>query len=268
MAFIANVDVIKRDYIQKSKEMERKKEVSMNIAIINAGGMGTRTGRQIPKQFINVYDKPIIIYTLEKFQAHKGIAAIEVVCLKGWEKILQAYALQYGIAKLKWIVAGGESGQESIYKGLTNLQNVCDTTDIVVIHDGIRPMVEEDIISSCILTCRRYGNGITTLPIYEQIFKVSDEISTNEYIPREQLRILQTPQAYRYQELYEAYKEGYTKGFPMHGSSYSNTLMADLGHRLYFSAGSTKNIKITTAEDIEIFKAMLKSKTGEKIYDI
>lgn len=240
----------------------------MKVAIVIAGGKGSRTGQQIPKQFINVFDKPIIIYTLEKFEAHKEIDAIEVVCLKGWEEVLRTYALQYGISKLRWIIPGGRSGQESIYNGLVNLENTCRAEDIVIIHDGIRPMVEEEIISSCISCCNKYGNGITALPIYEQIFKVSDEISTNEYIPREQLRILQTPQAYRYQELYEAYKEGYRRESPMHASSYANTLMADLGHVLYFSRGSTKNMKITTNEDIEIFKAMLKNRTGEKINDI
>lgn len=244
-------------------------EIMMNIAVVIAGGKGLRTGQRIPKQFINVFDKPIIIYTLEKFQVHKEIDAIEVVCLRGWEEILQAYALQYGIAKLKWVVSGGESGQESIYKGLVNLQNECSTEDIVVIHDGIRPMVEENIITSCLLSCQEYGNGITALPIYEQIFKVLDERSTNKYIPRDTLRILQTPQAYKYADLFNAYEEGYRKGIGTQESSYANTLMADLGHVLYFSEGSTKNIKITTTDDIEIFKAMLKSeKNGEKIYDM
>jgi len=244
-------------------------KITMNIAIIIAGGVGSRTGQYIPKQFINVFDKPIIIYTLEKFQAHKEIDAIEVVCLKGWEEVLQTYALQYGIAKLRWIVPGGGSAQESIYKGLANLENLCSDEDIVVIHDGIRPMVEENVISSCISCSREYGNGITALPIYEQIFRVLDEKSTDSYIPRENLRILQTPQAYRYRDLLDVYKEGYRKKIGMHASAYANTLMTDLGYVLYFSAGSTKNIKITTKDDVEIFKAMLrKAENGEKRNDL
>ena len=110
----------------------------MNTAIIIAAGVGHRTGQHVPKQFINVFDKPIIIYTLEKFQNSKNIDAIEVVCLKGWEDILEAYALQYGIVKLKWITAGGSSSQESIYFGLKNLKKECSEKDIVIIHDGIR----------------------------------------------------------------------------------------------------------------------------------
>lgn len=247
--------------------MEEK--ITMNIAIIIAGGVGARTGQHIPKQFINVYDKPIIVYTLEKFQVHKEIDAIEVVCLKGWEEVLQTYARQYGIAKLKWIVPGGGSSQESIYKGLVNLENRCRDDDIVIIHDGIRPMVEEKVISSCISSCRKYGNGITALPIYEQIFKVLDEKSTDSYIPRETLRILQTPQAYHYRKLLNVYEEGYKKKNGMQASAYANTLMTDLGYILYFSAGSTKNIKITTKDDIEIFKAMLKkAEYGEKNDDL
>lgn len=236
----------------------------MNIAIIVAGGVGTRTGQQVPKQFINVFDKPIIIYTLEKFQIHKEIDAIEVVCLKGWEEVLQTYALQYGIAKLQWIIPGGESSQESIYKGLQNLRDNCSAEDVVIIHDGIRPMVNRDIISSCILCCEKYGNGVSALPIYEQIFKVLDEKTTDAYIPRETLRILQTPQAYKYQDILGVYEEGYQRGIGMHASAYANTLMTDLGHVLYFSEGSTKNIKITTRDDIEIFKAMLKKQKKEE----
>lgn len=229
----------------------------MNIAIIIAAGVGHRTGQYIPKQFINVLDKPIIVYTLEKFQKSKNIDAIEVVCLKDWEEILKAYALQYGIAKLKWIVPGGKSSQESIYAGLKNIEDVCGKEDIVVIHDGIRPMIEEDILDSCVETCRKCGNGITALPVYEQIFKTYDDNSSKEYIPRDSLKILQTPQAYHYMELKDAYDEAFAKNIGIQASAYANTMMTELGKTLYFSKGSTKNIKITTKDDIEIFKAML-----------
>ena len=230
----------------------------MNTAIVIAAGVGQRTGQCIPKQFINVLDKPIIAYTLEKFQKSKKIDSIGVVCLKGWEDVLKVYALQYGIAKLKWIVPGGRSSQESIYIGLKCLEDSCKEEDIVVIHDGIRPMVEEEIIDSCIDICEKYGNGITALPVYEQIFKADNEISSREYIPRDSLKILQTPQAYKYCEIKAAYDEASAKDIGMQGSSYANTMMVELGKTLYFSKGSTQNIKITTKDDIEIFKAMLR----------
>ena len=234
----------------------------MNIAVIIASGVGQRTGNQIPKQFISVYDKPIIIYTLEKFQNASNIDAVEVVCLKGWEEILKSYALQYGIAKLKWITQGGKSAQESIYCGLRKLEKECKEDDMVIIHDGIRPMLEEDILSSCIEVCQEKGNGITALPVYEQVFKIQDEESTKEYIPREELRILQTPQAYHFGEILAAYKEALEKKVGNYASSYANTMMTELGKTLYFSKGSTKNIKITTKDDIEIFKAMLLADKG------
>lgn len=235
----------------------------MNIAVIIAGGVGARTGNKIPKQFITVYDKPIIVYTLEKFQKHKMIDAIEVVCIAGWEEVLKAYALQYGISKLKYIVNGGNSSQESIKKGLDNLKNHCEANDIIVVHDGIRPMVDENIISSCIDVCRQKGNGVTAYPVYEQIFETADEESTEKYIQRDKLRIVQTPQAYHYKEIFDVYTKGFELNIGIHNSSYANTLMADIGKKLYFSMGSTKNIKITTKDDVEIFKAMLRQ-SGEK----
>lgn len=231
----------------------------MKVAIVIAGGVGTRTQQNIPKQFINVCDKPIIIYTLEQFQKHDEIDAIEAVCLQGWETILEAYAQQFGIAKLRWIVPGGVNTQESIYNGLRNLEGKCKKDDIVIIHDGIRPMVENLVISSCIEVCEKYGNGISALPVYEQIFKRKDEVSTDEYIRRDDYCILQTPQAYYFDHITECYRKGFDMGVGIGASSYANTLMTDLGYRLYFSMGSTKNIKITTKEDIEIFRAMLRT---------
>ena len=234
----------------------------MNVALIIAGGIGSRTRQYIPKQFISVLDKPIIIYTLEKFQIHQEVDVIEVVCLEGWENMLQAYAKQYGIAKLEIVVAAGESSQESIYKGLISLKGRCKSEDIIVIHDGIRPMVSLDIITSCIETCKRYGNGISSLPIYEQIFRTDDGETSQKYIPRETLRIVQTPQAYFYQNIMDIYEKGFMEGKGLHPSAYANTLMADMKKTIHFSGGSTKNIKITTADDIDMFKAMLLQDNG------
>ena len=232
----------------------------MNIAIIIAGGVGARTGNKIPKQFINVNDKPIIVYTLEQFQKHPMIDVIEVVCLEGWHEVLRAYAEQFGIAKLRYVIAGGDSSQESIKLGLDNLNGKCSEEDIVIIHDGIRPMVDADIIESCIDTCCKYGNGVTAYPVYEQIFETIDGETTGKYIPREGLRIVQTPQAYHYSEIADVYKMGFEQKIGICNSAYANTLMADMGNKLYFSIGSTKNIKITTKDDIAMFKAMLNMK--------
>ncbi|MBR3054176.1 MAG: 2-C-methyl-D-erythritol 4-phosphate cytidylyltransferase, partial [Firmicutes bacterium] len=119
----------------------------MNAALIIAGGSGKRMGHDIPKQFIKIEGKPIIIYTLEAFEQHPGIDAIEVVCLDGWQEILLAYAEKFGISKLKWLVTGGSFAQESIKNGVFGLRDKLSDDDIVIVHDGIRPMVDDDVLT-------------------------------------------------------------------------------------------------------------------------
>lgn len=233
----------------------------MNVALIIAGGSGNRMGQDIPKQFINVYDKPVIIYTLDGFQNHPMIDAIEVVCLDGWHDVLWAYAHQFNISKLKWVVSGGKTGQESIRNGVYNLEGKVDDDDIVIVHDGIRPLVEDEVLTDVINTASKYGNGVTSLPYNEQIFIVNpDDISTTkQFIPRETIRRVSTPQAYRFKRLLSAYKEAFEKGIGIRGSAYTNTMMVELGETLHFAAGSDKNIKLTTKDDLELFKSYLKT---------
>lgn len=230
----------------------------MNIALIIAGGTGHRMGQEIPKQFLNVYDKPVIIYTLEGFQRHQEIDAIEVVCLEGWSEMLRAYSKQFNIDKLRWVTPSGETAQESIRNGVFALREVCGPEDIVVIHDGIRPMVEDFVLTDVLVKCRQYGNAVTSLPYNEQIFVTEDGASTLRYIPRDTLRRVSTPQAYRYEKLLWAYERAFSEGIGIQASTYANTLMTDLGERLYFAAGSDKNIKLTTRDDFELFKTYMK----------
>lgn len=232
-----------------------------NIAIIIAGGSGHRMQQDIPKQFINVYDKPVLMYTLEGFQKHPQIDAIELVCIDGWQDMVWAYAKQFNITKLKWIVPGGESGQESIRNGVFNLEGKANDDDIIIIHDGIRPLVDEMVLSDVIVVCSKHGNAVTSLPYNEQIFVVNEEEegTTKKYIPRETLRRVSTPQAYKFGKLDWAYHEAFEKEIGIKGSAYTNTMMVDLGEKLYFAAGSDKNIKLTTKDDLEMFKAYLKS---------
>lgn len=231
----------------------------MTTAIIIAGGSGSRMGQDIPKQFINVYDKPVLIYTLEGFQKHPQIDAIEVVCIDGWHDVLLAYAKQFGIDKLKWIVSGGKTSQESIRNGVYNLEGKVSNDDIIIIHDGIRPLVDGAVLTDVIIKAQKYGNAVTSLPYNEQIFVADDEISTVKFIPRETIRRVSTPQAYKFDLLDSKYHEAYKKEIGIYDSHYTNTMMVDLGVRLYFAAGSDKNIKLTTKDDLEMFKAYLKS---------
>ena len=230
----------------------------MNIALIIAGGSGQRLGQDIPKQFINVYDKPVVIYTLESFQRHPQIDAIVLVCIDGWHDVVRAYAKQFNIDKLQWIVSGGSTAQESIRDGVYNLDGKCSAEDIIIIHDGIRPLVDDSVLSDVIIKCKQYGNAVTALPYNEQIFVADDDKSTTHYIVRETLRRVATPQAYQYGNLSKAYHKAYEKGIGIYGSAYTNTMMVELGEKLYFAAGSDKNIKITTKDDLELFKAYLK----------
>ena len=230
-----------------------------NIVLIIAGGVGARMGQDIPKQFINVYDKPVIVYTLEAFQKHPSIDAIEVVCLDGWHDVLWAYAKQFGIAKLENIVSGGKNGQDSIRNGLYDIASRHNgSDDIVLVHDAIRPMVSNDIISDNIRVCRQYGNAITVVPCTAAMLKTFDSLSTEEQVPRDNLKITQTPQAFFLQDIIAAHKEALEKGIT--NSVASCTMYIELGRKIYMYAGSEKNLKLTTAEDIEIFKALLNAK--------
>lgn len=234
----------------------------MNYALIIAGGSGTRMGQKIPKQFININDKPILIYTLEGFQKHPMIDAIEVVCIDGWHEVLWAYANQFGITKLKWVVPGGKTGQESIRNGVYNLEGIAKEDDLVIVHDGIRPMVDESVLTDVIKVAKEKGNAVTSLPYNEQIFVINpeDPETTKQYIPRETLRRVSTPQAYRFDLLDRSYHRAFEEEIGIYGSSYTNTMMVELGETLYFAAGSDKNIKLTTQDDLELFKGYLKSK--------
>ena len=230
----------------------------MTTAIILAGGSGQRMHADVPKQFILVNDKPILIYTLEAFQKHPLVDQIIVVCIEGWREAVLAYARQFQISKLQSVILGGATGQESIRNGVFALEGKAQDDDIIIIHDGIRPLVEPSVLTDVITKCMKYGNAVTSLPYNEQIFIIDNEISTVKYIPRETLRRVSTPQAYRFGKLDRAYHRAFEENIGISGSSYTNTMMVELGERLYFAAGSDKNIKLTTQDDLEMFKAYLR----------
>lgn len=237
----------------------------MNIAVIIAGGLGKRMGENIPKQFIEINNKPVFIYTLEAFEKHPMIDAIELVCIDGWQEKAMEYIKKFNITKLKWIVTGGKTGQESIRNGVFNLEKKCNNDDNIIIHDGVRPLLDEEVLTDVIKKCEKYGNGVSSMPYNEQIFLIDNEETTSKYIPREKLRRVVTPQAYKFQKLYWAYQEAFDKEIGIYGSSYTNTMMVELGEKLYFAKGSEKNIKLTTKENLEIFKAYLTLENNKQI---
>ena len=237
----------------------------MNIALITAGGTGTRMHQSIPKQFLTVNERPVIVYTLEAFQRHPGIDAIAVVCIEGWEQVLWAYANQFNITKLKHIVHGGSTGQESIRNGLMELEKHYSPDDIVLIHDGNRTMVSQDIISDCIVTAKRFGSAIAAIPCVEAVLETEDGEISNKSIPREKLRRTQTPHGFPLGKILDLHRRAVENGIT--SSVAACTMMIELGEPVHFYAGSEKNIKLTTVDDIDIFKALLQATRSDWLKD-
>ena len=229
----------------------------MNVALIIAGGNGRRMKQEIPKQFLNVNDKPVIMYAMEAFQRHPDIDEIAVVCIDGWHEILRAYARQYHIDKFKWVVSGGSTGQRSIYNGIIEAKKHYDKMDMILVHDAIRPMVSQEIISDCIIQCRKYGSAVAAVPCNTAVLQYEEgsKEASLEVIDRGILAMTQTPQAFPLGKLVWAHEEAEKRGITE--SVASCTLMVELGEKVYFSLGAETNIKLTTPDDIKIFKALL-----------
>ena len=232
-----------------------------NIALLIAGGAGARMHQNIPKQFLTVNERPVIVYTLEAFQQHPEIDEIAVVCIHGWEPVLLAYADQFNITKLKYVVPGGENGQESIKNGVFELEKHYRDDDIVLIHDAIRPLVSAEIISDCIRVTQLYGNAVTVIPCAEAMLQTEDGITSDRSCSRDHLKRTQTPQGFRLGQICDLHRKALKMGIT--NSVASCTLMIQLGEQVHFSAGSAKNIKLTTVEDIDIFKALLIAKRSD-----
>lgn len=229
----------------------------MNIALIIAGGSGNRMGQDIPKQFMHIDDCPIIIHTMRCFQKHPDIDLISVVCLNGWETVLQAYANQFNIDKLKFIFPGGKTGMESIHNGIYGLKYAgCDDEDLILIHDSVRPLLSQEIISSNIAICKAYGYAVTGIKCREAILESMDGFTSFVSIPRDKLIRTQTPQTFRLGNIINVHEEAKIKGIL--DSVASCTLVAEVGGKeMHIVPGSEKNIKITTVEDLEILKALM-----------
>jgi len=229
----------------------------MVTALIIAGGVGERTGSKVPKQFLNVYDKPIIIYTLEAFQRHPEMDAIMVVCLDGWQEFLRSYCTQFGISNLASIISGGVNGQGSIYGGIVEISQSGSESDLVIVHEANRPLVSAEVITDSIRVCREFGGAVAACDVNDAMFSVDGENIANEYVPRETLVKAQNPHTFTLGKLLWAHGEAKKRGIA--NSVATSTLMVELGEKLHLSKGAEKNFKITTNEDIEIFKAILQS---------
>ena len=235
----------------------------MNIALVLAGGNGSRTMQDIPKQFMCVYEKPIIVYTLEALDKHPDIDGIIVSCLGGWQDILKSYAREAGIRKLKWVVEGGVNGQSSTKHALDKLEDVCREEDLIVIHDAVRPNISPDIISNAVAVCRKFGSAVAAVRCAETVIQTADRLKGRVNIDRDSIMRIQTPHVFPYGKLVKAHKQAESLGIT--NATTASSLLIDLGEVIYFSMGSEKNLKITTVDDLEIFKALCKVKKEEWI---
>lgn len=254
----------------------------MNIAVILAGGVGSRvgavdkTGEHIPKQFVEVLGKPVLAYTIEAFQKHPEIDAIEVVCIKSYMDYMDTMKAAYGLSKVKWIVEGGATFQESVMNGIMFLENRISEEDIVLVHFGASPFIEEEIISDAIAVCKKRGNAISTIDFYvlsgikEKTTSVTDEMNAStEYIDRDRIACMSSPHAFQYGFINQLYKEAVTTGVINEVEPHTTTLMYKMGKTIYFSKGSQTNIKITRKDDLDLFEGylLMKRKRAEEKHD-
>ncbi|MCI8461869.1 MAG: 2-C-methyl-D-erythritol 4-phosphate cytidylyltransferase [Lachnospiraceae bacterium] len=238
----------------------------MQTALIFAGGTGRRmNARSKPKQFLELHGKPIIIYTLEHFEYHEEIHNIAVVCIEGWIKELEGLLKRYGITKVKTIVPGGETGHDSIYFGLRSMQEFSREDDIVLIHDGVRPLISQELITENIEAVRRYGSAITCEAARESVVCSIDGENISNVPPRAQMYTAKAPQSFRFGEILRLYE----RASEDHVRSIDSSHLCSLYHKPMHLVTSTKNnIKITEPADFYIYRAIYEAVEGQQIFGI
>lgn len=239
----------------------------MNYVIIIAGGVGSRLGAPIPKQFVEVLGKPVIAYTMEHFQNHPEIDAIELVCVDGYQEHLKEIAEKYGITKVMKIVKGGSEYEHSIMNGVAGLEGIAKPDDLIMIHWSASPFLSEEIITDNIRVCREKGNAITASYSY-LLYGSNDGDCSKKALNRESFMTLAAPQSFRYEVIKDLYKQVEERNlFATVKERHTNVFMEELGIPLYFSKGSHTNIKITTKEDIDLFLGYLLAKKYHEDHD-
>lgn len=238
----------------------------MNIAVIFAGGSGQRMHtKDIPKQFLEMHGKPIIIYTLEIFEKHPEIDAIVIACIDGWIECLNNLIYKYRIDKVKKVVPGGETGQMSIFNGIQAAKEISnDEKSIVLIHDGVRPLINSEVISDNIKSVEKNGSAITTGIVKETILVVNDDESIESVPDRSHSRVAKAPQSFWLDEIYEAHIKAQSEG--MFDCIDSCSLMKKYGYPLFLVDGPYDNIKITTPDDFYTMRALLDAQEDKQLY--
>lgn len=237
----------------------------MNIAIIFAGGTGTRMNtKSVPKQFLELHGKPVLIYTLEHFDRHPEIDQIVLVCLESWIDYAKRILKKFQITKVTKIVPGGTTGQESIWNGIAVAhENSMDENDIVLIHDGVRPLIDADTITRCLSCVKEHGNAITTTPAIETIFVNGQNGQVGEILNRSKCAMARAPQCFYLKDIYVAHRKAQAEAKTDFIDS--AMLMQHYGAKLRMIDGPVENIKITTPTDFYLFRALLDAKENMQI---
>ena len=238
----------------------------MITALIFAGGTGKRmNSRSKPKQFLEMHGKPIIIYTLEHFEYHNEIDQIVIVCLADWIEELKGMLRRYGITKVVNIIPGGETGHDSIYNGLASMKDSAQDDDIVLIHDGVRPLINEELITKNIEGVRKYGNAITAEAARESVVRSVDGHGICEVPPREQMYTAKAPQSFYYFDVLKVYERAREDG---RKSIDSAQLYSVYGEPLFMIPSTKNNIKITEPADYYVYKALYEALEGQQIFGL
>ncbi|WP_062529907.1 2-C-methyl-D-erythritol 4-phosphate cytidylyltransferase [Olsenella sp. DNF00959] len=237
----------------------------MNIAVIFAGGVGKRMrSKDLPKQFLVIHGKPIIVRTVELFEKHSDIDAIVVACVPEWIEYCEQLFSQYGFNKVAKVVAGGTTGQESIYKGLQAAEVVSGgERSVVLVHDGVRPLISESTITDNIDAVRTYGSAVTCVPAKETVVEIDEGGEVVKVPERSHIRFARAPQSYWLDELIAAHGRAIADGREFVDSA---SMMRAYGHSLHLVDGPEENIKITTPGDFFAMRAILDARENEQIY--
>ncbi len=240
----------------------------MNIALIFAGGTGTRLNSKTrPKQFLELNGKPIIIHTLEYFEDAPSVDAICVVCLESWIPYFRDLVKRFGLQKIRWVVPGGNSGQDSIFKGLSAVfeDDTVEKDAIMLMHDGVRPLISVKTVEDVIACARENGNAVTVTSAYETIITVDENENVEDVVDRKRAKLARAPQAFRLSDIHSAHIRAREENFDAIDSA---TLMRHFGHKLFTVEGPVENIKITSPSDFYIFRAIYEARENSQIWGL
>lgn len=249
----------------KSTGMEK----TMNYGLIFAGGVGRRMNSKArPKQFLEIHGKPIIIHTIEHFEYHSDIDAICVVCVKDWMEYTKQLIEKFNIKKVRWIVPGGDSALESQYQGLQAIRssNLYRSEDIVLIHDGVRPLIHEKTISDCIESVKKYGSAVTVAPAIETIVKSNQDNKIIEILPRDECQLARAPQSFFIGDILKAHSKAIQE--KKHDFIDSASMMLHYGYEIYTVEGPAENIKVTNPSDFYMCRSLLDAIEDSQIYGV